>query len=99
MKYKIYFIYTDLDEKKYIGATKQNLSNTLCIHKRESKNMKEGVVHGKNEKLYEAMREKGEEKFKIELLEQVEVESREELTVKINKKVREYETIRQGYNK
>ncbi len=98
MKYKIYKIYTEDDERVYINGSKQDLSRVLHTHKKESESKKAGIRLGKRSKLYEAMREIGKENFKIELIEIVEVETREELIAKVNDKIRKNNSIKSGYN-
>jgi hypothetical protein len=99
MKYKIYKIYTEEEKGVYINGSKQNLSSVLHAHKKTSENDKEGIKKGKKSKLYEAMREKGKDKFKIELIENVDVETREELMLKVNENIRKNNSIKEGYNK
>eukprot|EP00438_Fugacium_kawagutii_P018336 Skav212485 [mRNA] locus=scaffold385:584863:585342:- [translate_table: standard] len=74
-KAKIYQVLNDVDDDVYIGATCQSLSMRMAGHRR-TKNL---TGKNKNMKLYQKMRELGEEHFYIELVEETPCENKEQL--------------------
>ncbi len=67
--YKVYKIVNVLDNKYYVGMTKQSLIKRFSQHKQNAKN-------GKDTYLYNAIRKYGSDNFEIELI--CECNSREE---------------------
>ena len=75
MKYqdgKIYKILNSESDDVYVGSTTQKLSKRMTNHRTQAKN-------GKNHLLYQQMREIGDDKFYIELVENYPCESLEQL--------------------
>jgi len=97
MLYKIYRIYQKSEEERvYIGASRQK-ELRLCMNDHKNKSRK-GGNYKKCEKLYKKMREEGEEKYEIELIEEVEVKDKDELKLRINENIRKYNSREKGYN-
>jgi arylsulfatase A-like enzyme len=71
-KARAYKIFNIDDDKIYVGCTKQTLSRRLSAHKRDCSNKSTGMI------LHEHMRKLGAYKFHIELLEEKEVENRQQ---------------------
>ena len=69
----IYKITNSVNNKIYVGSTSKSLIERFCKHKANSKE----II--KNGKIYILMREIGIDKFKIELLEQIEFLEKKEL--------------------
>lgn len=81
MKAYIYKIASSKTDDFYIGSTIQELRNRFKTHKSEAK-------LGKEKKLYDCMREYGIENFKIELVEEFEIDDKRD--PKIGEKELEY---------
>lgn len=78
-------------EKKYIGSTKRELNKRMYNHRG-------GCNKGRTSQIYTHMREKGFDKFTIELLESLEVENEEEQRRKEQEYIIEHNTIENGLN-
>jgi hypothetical protein len=81
MKAYIYKISSSNTSDFYIGSTIQELRNRFKTHKSDAK-------LGKDKKLYDCMREYGIENFKIELVEEFEIDNKRD--PKIGEKETEY---------
>ena len=81
MKAYIYKISSSKTNEFYIGSTIQELKNRFKTHRSDAK-------LGKDKRLYECMREHGIENFKIELVEEFEIEDKRD--PKIGEKELEY---------
>lgn len=66
-----YKIVNSKDNKKYVGSTKQSLSNRMSDHRRRAKNGSKRFIH-------KHMRDNGVENFTIVELERKEVKDRQE---------------------
>ena len=88
----IYQIINMKNEMKYIGSTFQRLSKRFHQHRRASKNKKD------HKKLNIAFREYGVEHFRIELLDTVSVQSKQELNRIEGEWIRKENTYENGYN-
>ena len=87
--HNIYMIINTINNKKYIGETKQSLNV------RYSKHLSHARKNNRNGKLYDAIREYGAENFKIELVEKCKYEDRhdrEEYWISY------YDSYNNGYN-
>jgi group I intron endonuclease len=89
---RVYQIINMKNGKKYIGSTKVKLSQRFAEHKRYCKQKPERP-------LYIAFKEYGIENFKMELLETVKYENREELNKVEGDFIRMFDTFNNGYNK
>ena len=85
---KIYSIRNSIDDDVYIGSTTQPLSKRFFWHKQGMKCKK-----SYNYKLYQKMRELGEENFYIELIELCPCNSKEELRKREGEITRETGTL------
>ena len=90
-KGKIYCIRNNINDEIYIGSTCQSLSQRMAQHRR---NLKCGNLGGM--KLYNLMRDLGEENFYIELMEECPCENKDQLRKREGEFIREYQT---GLNK
>ena len=89
MKYqdgKIYKILNTENDDVYIGSTTQKLSKRMTNHRTQAKN-------GKNHLLYQQMREIGDDKFYIELIEDYPCENLEQLNKREGEYIREMATL------
>ena len=89
MKYqdgKIYKILNSESDDVYVGSTTQKLSKRMTNHRTQAKN-------GKNHLLYQQMREIGDDKFYIELVENYPCESLEQLNKREGEWIREIATL------
>ena len=89
MKYqdgKIYKILNTENDDVYIGSTTQKLSKRMTNHRIQAKN-------GKNHLLYQQMREIGDDKFYIELIEEFPCENLEQLNKREGEFIREVATL------
>jgi len=96
----IYKIWNDVNDKIYIGQTKDTIKNRWHGHMSAALNEKRSASH-----LYNAMRKYGREKFHIEELIKIESNTFEDLSVKVDDleilKIEEYNTYADnecGYN-
>ena len=78
IKGRIYKIYNDITDDIYIGATTQLLCERMRGHREACKASKKHI----NNKLYKCFNEHGIQHFYIELLENFNCNSKEELTAK-----------------
>jgi YesN/AraC family two-component response regulator len=86
---KIYIIKCVSDEDLiYVGSTCRTLEERMKEHRRDMNYSKY-----ENIKLYAAMRELGSDTFHIELLENLECESRKQLTNREGEKIKEYRPV------
>lgn len=84
----IYKIYNDVNDKVYIGLTKQELNERLKQHFKNKNNL--------DTKFYRAIKKYGKEKFHIEIVEKVNDEkilSEREIFW-----INEFDSIKNGYN-
>lgn len=86
----IYKIVNDINDMEYIGSTFSELRKRFYNHKCKSKTI--------NTKLYNAMSEIGVKHFTIILVENVSVKSRDELRQIEHKFIKEFDTMKNGYN-
>ena len=76
---KVYKVINDLNDKIYIGSsTNALLSSRMNLHRMACKN----ISGRRNSKLYNYMRELGIEHFKIETIERVKCETKQQLREK-----------------
>ena len=89
MKYqdgKIYKILNSESDDVYVGSTTQKLSKRMTNHRTQAKN-------GKNHLLYQQMREIGDDKFYIELVENYPCENLEQLNKREGEYIRQMATL------
>ena len=82
---RVYRIWNDIDDQEYVGCTFQELSQRMRDHR--SHIFAKGC---KGVKLYQLMREYGVEHFKIEIIKEYEINSKNELHQHEGKYIRKY---------
>ena len=87
---RIYIIKNDLNDKVYIGSTKEPISRRFSKHKYDMKR--------KHSKLYKAFEQLGIDCFYIEQLEEIEVEDMAQLRSIECEYIMHYDTKHNGYN-
>ena len=85
---KIYIIRNIVDDDTYVGSTVSRLSKRMSKHREDMRQ------ETRKSKLYEKMRELGNDKFDIELLEECPVENIEQLRKKEGEYIREKGTLK-----
>lgn len=88
---RIYKIVNDVDNRIYIGSTKNTLRDRMYSHRSASRQNTES-------KIYRFMREVGEDHFKILLIEEREFKSRDEMVSLEDEYIKKYNTINEGLN-
>lgn len=88
MKYYVYKITNNINDKVYIGQTTENLKHRFSRHK--------GYQLNQGDKIHRAMKKYGTENFNISLVE--EVDSQEKLNKREYFWINELNTINKGYN-
>jgi group I intron endonuclease len=87
---RIYCVVNTANDLKYVGSTTMSLGDRFNAHKSSTKR--------KARKLHNAMREIGVEKFKIELIEECCVLTKDDLRLKEKEHILRLNTIEKGYN-
>lgn len=88
----IYKISNDINNKCYIGQTTSSLSHRWSGHKQEAKSL----IH--HNKLYTAMHEIGLEHFNIELIEEYQDITPQNLDIREQYWIEQYDSFYNGYN-
>jgi len=91
IKGKIYCIRNNINDKIYIGSTTQSLSSRMGGHRRDS-------LRKVNYKIYQAFNELGIENFYIELIENYDCKTKEELRAREQHFIRLHNSLNNGYN-
>jgi len=91
IKGKVYCIRNTINDKIYVGSTIQGLSVRMAEHRRRSKK-------NNNMKIYFALRELGVNNFYIELIENYDCKTKEELRAREQYYIRLYDCFKNGYN-
>lgn len=92
MQGKIYKITNDINALVYVGSTTRTLARRMNNHRTTAR--KEG-----KSALWRAMRELGIDHFKIELVEEFECNTKEELRIREQYWIGQLDTLQNGYNK
>jgi len=91
IKGKIYCIRNNINDKIYIGSTIQSLSSRMGSHRRDS-------LKNVTYKIYQAFNELGVDNFYIELIENYDCKTKEELRAREQHFIRLHNSLNNGYN-
>jgi len=91
IKGKIYCIRNKVNDKVYVGSTIQSLSQRLSSHRREARFKNRYQLHN-------AFHQLGFDNFYIELIENYNCDTKEELKAREQHYIRLYDCFNNGYN-